>query len=223
MYTISCEPSVILYVAENKTLAGREDRVYEGEAQGRKLALVLFEAMPGAAGLVRRVHRGGSGMQQVLLTIAEILQTLTPGALPADPERSPAQTELLLEERYEHVEILRFQCNVEPAAAESHVYRLGDEVNAEIALAREVPADQRTKMVIARCLQRNAMLAPGETLQTIWGQTLAVLAARAAPLLPAAPAGPVDPAPGGRGRGRGRGPAVGPAAPAMRGRGRGRA
>ena len=36
---------MVLYVAENKTLAGKEDRTYEGEAQGRKLAVVLFEDM----------------------------------------------------------------------------------------------------------------------------------------------------------------------------------
>jgi hypothetical protein len=35
MYKLSCQPSVILYIAENKTLAGKEDRSYEGEALGR--------------------------------------------------------------------------------------------------------------------------------------------------------------------------------------------
>ena len=36
MYRVSCNPSVVLYVAENKTLAGKEDRAYEGEAMRRK-------------------------------------------------------------------------------------------------------------------------------------------------------------------------------------------
>ena len=45
MYRLSINPAVVLYVAENKTLAGKEDRTYEGEAQGRKLAVVLFEDM----------------------------------------------------------------------------------------------------------------------------------------------------------------------------------
>ena len=35
MYRVSCNPSVVLYVAENKTLAGKEDRAYEGEAMGK--------------------------------------------------------------------------------------------------------------------------------------------------------------------------------------------
>ena len=30
MYKLSCKPSVVLYIAESKTLAGKEDRVHEG-------------------------------------------------------------------------------------------------------------------------------------------------------------------------------------------------
>ena len=30
MYKLSCKPSVVLYIAENKTLAGKEDKSYEG-------------------------------------------------------------------------------------------------------------------------------------------------------------------------------------------------
>ena len=45
MYRVSCNPSVVLYVAENKTLAGKEDRAYEGEAMGRNMALVFFSKM----------------------------------------------------------------------------------------------------------------------------------------------------------------------------------
>ena len=56
MHNMSCNPSVILYIAENKTLAGKEDRNYEEEALGRKMAVVFFEDMPGPGGLVRRVH-----------------------------------------------------------------------------------------------------------------------------------------------------------------------
>ena len=42
MYKLSCRPSAHFYVAENKTLAGKEDRAYDGEALGRKLAVVFF-------------------------------------------------------------------------------------------------------------------------------------------------------------------------------------
>ena len=89
MYRLSCNPDQILYVAENKTLPGREDRTYEGEAMGRKLAVVLFEDMD--HGLVRRVHRDTTGMHQILLTIADILLTLGV-ALPEDHERSAADS-----------------------------------------------------------------------------------------------------------------------------------
>ena len=43
MYKLSSSPSVVFYIAENKTLAGEEDRTYEAEATGRKLAIVFFE------------------------------------------------------------------------------------------------------------------------------------------------------------------------------------
>ena len=237
MYKISCQPSVILYIAENKTLAGKEDRSYEGEALGRKMAIVFFEQQD--EGLVRRVNRETLGMQQQLLSIAELLQTIGGVPLPADPARTAAQTEVLLESNYEHLEILRYSCVLEPAAPDTHVYTLENEVHAEVALALELGEDSRTKMVLARCLQRRGELLDDETLQTAWSKSLLSLQGRTAHVFP------VDPAARGRGRGRGaaRGgghaaaaappaPAAAPAPvppapaaappPAGRGRGRGR-
>ena len=43
MYRLSCKPSVVLYIAENKTLAEKENRTYDEEAMGRKFAIVFFE------------------------------------------------------------------------------------------------------------------------------------------------------------------------------------
>ena len=200
MYRLSCKPSVILYIAENKVLAGREDRTYEGEALGRKMAIVFFEDMD--AGLVRRVSKETFGMHQVLLSTAEILQTLQAIDLPPDPARTTTQTELLLETHYEHLEILRCSCTLEPAGPEVHVYHLDGEVNAETALALELSAEQRTKMVLARALQRHGDLKPDESLQRAWGNNLAELRARTALLFhdPAVPAAPAAP-PAGRGGG----------------------
>ena len=62
---------------------------------GRKVAVVFFETIDG--GLVRRVHRDTLTMKQELLSIAEILQTIGGVAIPDDPERTAAHTELLLE------------------------------------------------------------------------------------------------------------------------------
>ena len=63
---------------------------------GRKVAVVAFcETIDG--GLVRRVNRDTLTMKQELLSIAEILQTIGGVAIPDDPERTAAQTELLLE------------------------------------------------------------------------------------------------------------------------------
>ena len=124
MYRASLKPSVVLYVAENKTLAGKEDRAYEDEALGRKLALVFFEDCDG--GLVRRVDRGTLGMQQHLLTLAEILQTIGGVHLPPNAERAAAETELLLESHYQNLEVLRFRCTHEHAAPGVHMYTLHD-------------------------------------------------------------------------------------------------
>ena len=232
MYRLSCKPSVTLYIAENKTLAGKEDRMYEGEALGRKMAIVFFEEADG--GLVRRVNRESLAMKQHLLSLAELLQTIGGVEVPADPERTAAATELLLESHYQHLEVLRFTCTLEVAAPEVHVYSLEEQGNAEAAMALELTSDHRTKMVLARSLQRNDELNPEETLQGTWNMSLAELRGRTAHLFPAppapapAPAAPPAPAAGrGRGRGRGRGaPAAAPPAPpapaAGRGRGRGR-
>ena len=202
MYRLSCKPSVVLYIAENKTLSGKEDRMYQGEALGRKMAVVFFEDAEG--GLVRRVNREGLAMEQQLLSLAELLQTIGGVELPADPERTAATTELLLESHYQHLELLRFTCTLEVAAPEVHVFSLEEQVNAEAAYALELPPDQRTKMVLARSLQQNHELNPEETLQGAWSLGLAELRLRGAHLFPAAPA---PPAPAGRGRGarRGRG------------------
>ena len=85
MYKLSCKPSVVLYVLENKTLAGKEEITYEGEAMGRKLAFAIFEHMEG--GLVRRVDRGDLVLKQHLLTLAELLQTVGYIVLLPDPRR----------------------------------------------------------------------------------------------------------------------------------------
>ena len=209
MYRLSCNPSVVIYIAESKTLAGKEDREYEGEALGRKMAVTFFEDAEG--GLVRRVKRDGLAMEQDLLSLAELLLAIGGVELPADPDshRTAATQEHLLESRYEHLEILRFTCTLEAAAPEVHTFSLEEQGNAEAALARELPSDQRTRMVLARCLQRNGELGPEETLKRAWDTTLVELRRRTEHHFPAPPV----PA---AGRARGRGP------DGRGGRGRGR-
>ena len=200
MYKISQKPDTILYVSENKTLAGKEDRNLEGEAIGRKLVVTFFEE--GGDGLVHRVDRDGCTLKPQLLNIAEVLQILGFALLP-EPERTSATTELLLEAHYQNLSIVRFTCNLETETPEVHVYNLSDEVDAEEAMALELPAQSRTKMVLVRCLQRADALDEGESLERCWASSLATLQARTAPFLPAPP--PAPPGGGGRGRGRGRG------------------
>ena len=221
MYRISQAPESRIFVSENKTLAGREDRVSEGEASGRKLVVTFFEL--DATGLAHRVHREDSILRPQLLNVAELLQALGV-VVPPDPERSAADTELLLEQQYQHLSITRYTCNVDEDAAEVHVYRLSDEEDAEEAFLREATPGARTKVMLARLLQRSNLLDVDESVGRAWQTcTLGRLQERAAPVLP--PEGPPLPAPvvppgppgppaplRGRGPGRGRG----------RGRARGR-
>ena len=130
-------------------------------------------------------------MQQQLLTLAEIMQTIGGGMhLPPDAERTVAETELLLESQYQNLEIIRFECTHEPAAPHVHMYTLHDEAHAETAYCMSLKADKRTRMVLARALQRNDALGEGETLQKAWKESLETLTGRTAHLFPppAAPA-----------------------------------
>ena len=195
-YRLPCCPSVTLYVSENKTLAGKEDKNVEGEAAGRKLAVTFYEDAGGS--LVQRVDKEGLALHIQLLTVAELLHTCGV-AVPPDPVRTAADTELLFEASFEHLDLQRFVGAMETAAADVHTYSLSEEVNAEAAFAVELLPLQRTKMVLARCLQRNEALVEDESLQTAWALPAKVLEDRAAPFLPAPPA--AEP---GRGKGRGR-------------------
>ena len=47
-----------------------------------------------------RVNRQGLGMQQELMSIVEIIQSIGGIALPADPDRTAAQTEISLEDHF---------------------------------------------------------------------------------------------------------------------------
>ena len=102
MFRPSVNLEVTIYVSDNKTLAGREDRGYEGEATGRKLVVSFFETLPDS--LVRRTIRGGTSLNPQLLTIAEVLQSCG-FRLPVDHLRSSAVAEILLETQYHELEI----------------------------------------------------------------------------------------------------------------------
>ena len=210
-YTFASKPDSLFYVLENKTLGGRE-HPGEGEAVGRKLILVFYQRV-GDRNLVQPVDR--DRLSPRLLTIAELLQACGLDDLPADPERSSAATEVLLEEKYLDLNILCFQGSLE-AEQGLHAYSLGQGASAEAALLEDLTPSLRTKMVLARCLQRHGELAADETISAAWGLPRENLLARAEAFLPIAP--PVPPAEGAGGRGgKGRGKGGEP-----RGRGRGK-
>ena len=43
VFRLSHNRFAIFYIVENKILAGKENRTYEGEAAGRKMGIVLFD------------------------------------------------------------------------------------------------------------------------------------------------------------------------------------
>ena len=57
MFRISQRPETLVYVSENKSLAGKEDKATDGEASGRKPGVTFFE--DGDDGLAHRVDREG--------------------------------------------------------------------------------------------------------------------------------------------------------------------
>ena len=144
------------------------------------MAVVFFE--PAGPGLVTRVHKEGLGMHQQLLSLAELVQSICGIVLPVDPDRTAGDTELLLESYYMEKDLQRLRCTLEADAPEVHTNMLHDEVHAESAFFQETPQALRTKMVLARALQRNGLLNPDEDLKMAWSKTLAVLRGRAAHL-----------------------------------------
>ena len=182
MYQFSSRPSVFLYGVENKVLAGREDKGHSGEALGRKVAVAFFELAGG--GLVKRVSQEVLGMQQELMSLAELTQTLGLLSLPEDPGRTSATTELLLEAHLQNLELLRMPCVVEPAAPDVHMYVLGSDTQAESALFFDATADQRTNIMLVRLLQSTGHLRRQETLQAACNLPLTKLQERTRHLLP---------------------------------------
>ena len=159
-------------------------------------------------------------MKSVLLTVAEIAQAFGV-ILPPDPERTAATAELLLEAEFQTLDLRRLQGAVESGAAEVHIYSVFNEVQAEAAFAAETSHSQRTKMILARALQRHGATEDGETLHSLWSTPFAILEARAAPFLPTPPAPAEPPGKGrGRGRARGRGKGLGKGRGRLAGRGR---
>ena len=190
MYRVSCSPESLIYISESKTLAGKEVRGREDEAMGRPLVLTFFKR--DARGLAHRVDNGTSVLKLKTLTLAVLLQTLG-HVLPLDPDRTSATAELLLEAHYMDLIVDRFKC-VTVQVEEAYVFALENETNAEAEYAVEI--DPRTKMVLARCLQRRGKLAANETLQDAWMHSLGHLQARTVALLPAPPAPPAAKAKG---------------------------
>ena len=134
-------------------------------------------------------------MKQELLTLAELLQTLGGIAVPADPERTAAQTELLLESLYQGLDIQRINApwNVVLLSRTSTAWMMLRQQRQHSAMSLLQIIGQT--MALAKALQRNDEFHAGETLQVAWNKSLGELRGRTAhlfpdPVVPPAPAGP---------------------------------
>lgn len=214
-YAFADKPTVLFFVLDNKTLAGREERA-TGDATGRKLVLSFYSRTEHDADLVLPVKQNAGALPLDLLTLAELVQTCELSTLPADPERSSAATELLIEAELLTLDLMRYEGTAEPEAT-PHAARLGEGCHAEEALCLETPLEDLTKMALARHLERNNELGARETLRSAWGLKQDALRNRARPLLPEHADQPVPHTPAARGRRGGRGGVGG-----RRGQGRGR-
>ena len=92
-----------------------------------------------------------------------------------DPSRTSAQTELLLEAKYLHLELRCHKGWPAPQAKDLNSYFLEGDENAEEALVEDLQPEDLTKMALARTLQRNDRLNPNETLRAAWAAKLDTL------------------------------------------------
>ena len=101
---------MILYIAENKSLIGREERG-EGDALGRPLIAAWFatrEDTDEGCG-TRRVVRTSQGLATMLLTLAELLHAAGEPYPPLGAEATRRETELAMEEKFGEVPRLCFE------------------------------------------------------------------------------------------------------------------
>ena len=199
-YQFPCNPSVRLYISENKIVGGREERT-AADAMGRPVVGTFFEPIGGGGCLnIRRVERATGAMQPKLLTVAELLSAI--GIWPeADPDRSSRETEALLEDLFVDQGLRRLRGEVEPAADEVHVYTVTEDCGAEEAFFAEADPQSLTKIALARLLE----IREGASRRHLWqAESLEALRVRAAPWLRsggAAAASAAKPA-GGRPKGK---------------------
>ena len=125
-YSFAAFRRVVFHVAENKILAGREQRG-EGDAEGRVIVITFFEDSEGsspASRLVQPVDRSGTGLKPRISTVAELIKACGE-PLPADVARlSVAEQEAYLEERFAAHDLRRFTGALETSADDRWTYAL---------------------------------------------------------------------------------------------------
>ena len=166
-------PELYLYVAENKSLPGREARA-EGDALGRSLSVAWFEAHETTDdGVV--VTRVDKTSQDALLTmlssLAEILHAAGEPWPALGPEATARALEVAVEARYAHVPRYIYQATHLFHESDPWTFLLWGADPAETKYLAETPLDELTNMALARQLE----LSKGQDLRTSWTMSKANL------------------------------------------------
>ena len=149
-------PRRYVYVIENKTLAGREDRL-EGDAVGRTLVVAWFEELSETDNgvIVRRCDRTSEQLVPQLCTIAELLHAAGLAWPLLGPDISARAAELAMEEQYESVTRLHWQSSFAPDGTDEDpwVFSLTDAEPAERRYYNITPGQSLSNLQLARLLQ----------------------------------------------------------------------
>ena len=147
-------PGMFLYIAENKSLAGREGRA-EGDAIGRLLTAAWFEQREEAdeGCVIRRVDRTSKGLTTMLLTLAELLHAAGEPYPPLGAEATAREKEFAMEAKFPEVPRRCFESTHLWEEDDPWTFRLASPAPAERKYLQETPLDKLNNMALARLLE----------------------------------------------------------------------
>ena len=144
-----------LYVAENKSVAGREGR-FEGDALGRHLAVAWFEHLEERDDgiVVRRADRSSpGGLNTLLCTIAELLHAAGEPYPALGAAATSRDQEVAMEARFGVVPRLHYDCKHLWEEDDPWTFILSSPAPAEGKYLAETAIDDLTNMALARQLE----------------------------------------------------------------------
>ena len=144
-----------LYVAENKSVAGREGR-YDGDALGRHLAVAWFELREERDDgiVVRRVDRSSPrGLNTLLCTLAELLHAAGEPYPALGAEATARDQEIAMEARFATVPRPHFESSHIWEEDDPWTFLLSSPASAETKYLAETAIGDLNNMALARQLE----------------------------------------------------------------------